>query len=66
MLHQILLCASAHLPALQEPLLDTLLRHKWEAFARAQFLLHFLGYLLLEISQTLLIWLISDPVEWNG
>jgi len=49
----------------QEPLLHTLLQHKWEAFARAQFLLHFLGYLLLEVSQTILIWLISDRYEWN-
>jgi hypothetical protein len=46
--------------------LATLLGHKWEVFARTQFLAHFLGYLLLEVSQTLLIWLISDPVEWNG
>jgi hypothetical protein len=27
---------------------------------------HFLGYLLLEVSQTILIWLHSSPVLWNG
>lgn len=31
-----------------------------------QFLLHFAGYLLLEVSQTILIWLHSDPQHWNG
>eukprot|EP00879_Flechtneria_rotunda_P024448 GHRR01025918.1.p1 GENE.GHRR01025918.1~~GHRR01025918.1.p1 ORF type:complete len:377 (+),score=86.35 GHRR01025918.1:244-1374(+) len=54
-----------HLDMLQEPLLTTLLQHKWEAFARAQFLIHFAGYLLLEVSQTILIWLISSPTDWN-
>ena len=56
---------SAFSPLYQEPLLHTLLAHKWEVFARTQFLLHFAGYLLLEISQTILIWLISDKQEWN-
>jgi hypothetical protein len=59
------LTCSLALATPQEPLLSTLLQHKWEVFARAQFLLHFAGYLLLEVSQTILIWLISDPVEWN-
>jgi len=31
-----------------------------------QFLMHFVGYLLLEVSQTILIWLISEPDKWNG
>lgn len=31
-----------------------------------QFLLHFLGYLLLEVSQTILIWLHSEPHDWNS
>lgn len=31
-----------------------------------QFLFHFLGYLALEVSQTILIWLISTPGLWNG
>jgi hypothetical protein len=31
-----------------------------------QFLLHLLGYLLLEVSQTVLIWLISTRELWNG
>ncbi|KAF8062894.1 TRPV6 [Scenedesmus sp. PABB004] len=55
-----------HLHMLQEPLLTTLLQHKWEAFARYQFVAHFLGYLLLEVSQTLLIWMHSDKALWNG
>jgi hypothetical protein len=40
---------------LEEPLISMLLRHKWEAFARAQFLVHLAGYLILEISQTVLV-----------
>ncbi|GBF97002.1 hypothetical protein Rsub_09799 [Raphidocelis subcapitata] len=55
-----------HLDMLEEPLISILLRHKWEAFARTQFLLHFVGYLLLEVSQTILIWLISSRGLWNG
>jgi hypothetical protein len=110
-----------HLDMLEEPLISTLLRHKWEAFARTQvrtprprissshpshrpsvtfapgvstpspkhphplslpprhrnasphrpstppkFLLHLIGYLLLEVSQTVLIWLISSKKMWNG
>jgi hypothetical protein len=31
-----------------------------------QFVAHFLGYLLLEVSQTILIWLHSSPGMWNG
>ncbi|KIY99828.1 Transient receptor potential cation channel subfamily V member 6 [Monoraphidium neglectum] len=55
-----------HLDMLEEPLISTLLQHKWGAFARTQFLLHLLGYLLLEVSQTVLIWLISTRELWNG
>ncbi|WIA19587.1 hypothetical protein OEZ85_005527 [Tetradesmus obliquus] len=55
-----------HLDMLQEPLLTLLLQHKWEKFARTQFVVHFLGYLLLEVSQTILIWLHSSPGMWNG
>ncbi|KAF6258835.1 hypothetical protein COO60DRAFT_1074230 [Scenedesmus sp. NREL 46B-D3] len=55
-----------HLDMLQEPLLTLLLQHKWEKFARYQLVVHFLGYLLLEVSQTILIWLHSSPGMWNG
>ncbi|WIA39861.1 hypothetical protein OEZ86_013308 [Tetradesmus obliquus] len=55
-----------HLDMLQEPLLTLLLQHKWEKSARTQFVVHFLGYLLLEVSQTILIWLHSSPGMWNG
>jgi hypothetical protein len=34
--------------------------------ATPQFLIHLTGYLLLEISQTILIWLISSKNMWNG
>lgn len=36
---------------LEEPLVATLLRHKWAAFARAQFVAHLAGYLLLEVGR---------------
>ena len=55
-----------HLDMLEEPLIATLVRHKWRAFARFQFLAHLAGYLLLEVSQTVLIWLISSERLWNG
>lgn len=57
--------AQGHKGLLDEPLLNNLLKWKWMVFARWHFVGHFVGYLLLEISQTLLIWLISDPHEWN-
>ncbi len=45
--------------------MSTLLRFKWVAFARWHFLAHFMGYLVLELSQTFLIWLHSTRDHWN-
>jgi flagellar biosynthesis protein FlhB len=30
-----------------------------------QFFFHFIGYILLEVSQTILVWLHSNPEQWN-
>jgi hypothetical protein len=55
-----------HKEILEEPLLANLLKYKWDTFARWHFVAHAVGYLLLEVSQTVLIWLISDHSLWNS
>lgn len=55
-----------HSQLMLDPLLNTLLQHKWESFAKAQFITHGLVYLSLVLVQTCLIWLSCSRDGWNS
>lgn len=60
------LIRKGHYHLLNEPLVRTILRHKWKRFGAWQFVAHFTLYLIYVISQTVLVWLISDTTRWNS
>lgn len=53
-------CAQGHMHMIDDPLVKTLLTNKWRRFARAQWLLHGLLYLVLVLLQTFLVWLLGS------
>ena len=60
-----MLVVQAHLNLLQEPLILSILHHKWVSFGAIQMILHLFLYIVYVVSQSLLIWLISDRKYWN-
>ncbi|GIL76046.1 hypothetical protein Vretimale_5686 [Volvox reticuliferus] len=55
-----------HLELLGDPLVQTLLQTKWQRFGKTWFLVQATAYLVWVVSQTFLVWLISDQRLWNS